>query len=174
MYNLMPTQSLAKRMGIQFKPPCRPSTTLLGDWYCNDLILERKQFVLCVCSHTRLGILLKGAPYATIANRLPVAVREILVKLGIPGSKADLEIGSMADFQFAKTSDRSILGTLNDYRRALEWMGLPKVPENEVTLNLSLYLAGHGSLKLADFLPSDATLKAFVQPPRPRLRLITG
>jgi hypothetical protein len=87
------------------------STTRLGDWYANDIVLSRKQFILCVSSTSRLAVVVDAAPYATFPDRLSDAVTEVLRIIGVNESKIQEERQQMREFALAKTVNRSILGS---------------------------------------------------------------
>lgn len=122
MLIIRPTASLAKRMKVKLEPSFAESTTALGDWYAVDLVLNRKQFVLAVNSKSRLGLVLAAAPYVSFPERLLQRLQEVLNSYEVPKEKIEAEIHSMSEFVLAKTLDKSILGSMNDYRKNLEYM----------------------------------------------------
>ena len=77
MIIIRPTASLAKRMRVKLLGNDVTSTAQLGDWYANDIVLNRKQFTLCASSTSRLAVILDAAPYATFPDRLSDAVLKI-------------------------------------------------------------------------------------------------
>jgi hypothetical protein len=139
------------------------STTCLGDWYAMDIILDRKQFVICVSSRSRLAVVLVAAPYASIPNRICDAVAELLTAIGISESSVQLERDKMNQVVLAKTMSKSILGTLNEYRHQLEaLMQSDRVGKDEA-LKMSLYLSEIISLALPEVYPRRAAFKLFGQ-----------
>jgi hypothetical protein len=174
MMIIRPTASLAKRMKV--KPPSNEaeSTTCLGDWYTIDIVLDRKQFIMCVSSKPRLAVILEAAPYATFPDRLSDAVTELLKAIGVTDANIQNERSQMDQFVLAKTINKSILGTLNDYRQQLEAVVHYDRLDLNDTLKLSLYLSKTISLALPEGYPRDAALKLFGQePPRPGSRRVT-
>jgi hypothetical protein len=148
------------------------STTCLGDWYAMDIALDRKQFIMCVSSKPRLAVILEAAPYATFPDRLSDAVTELLKAIGVTDANIQSERTQMDEVALAKTINKSILGTLNDYRHQLEAVVRYDRLDLNDTLKLSLYLSKTISLALPEGYPRDAALKLFGQePPKPERRL---
>jgi len=140
MVILRPTASLAKRMKVKLQPSDQSSSTRLGDWYALDIVLSRKQFILCVSSKSRLAVVLEAAPYATLPDRLSDAVTEVLREIGVSEGMIQEERAEMAQVVLAKTLNKSILGTMNDYRFQLEWADQVDKFRLEETLKMSMYL----------------------------------
>ena len=161
MLIIRPTASLAKRMKTPTPINTSSSTTRLGDWYGLDVVLNRKQFVLFMSSLSRLAVVMSAAPYASIIDRLPEGVSELLGKIGIPSSLVRDECLEMSQIQSAKTMDRSILGTMNENRFQLEHMASSGQVDLDQPLAMSLALAEVGSLKLSEFYPAHAALRLF-------------
>lgn len=161
MLIIRPTASLAKRMKTPTPINTFRSTTRLGDWYGLDVVLNRKQFVLFMSSFSRLAVVMNAAPYASINERLPVAVSQLLENIGVPSSLVKDECLAMSQIQTAKTLDRSILGTMNENRIQLEYMASAGRVDLDQPLTMSLALAELGSLKLPEFYPAHAALRLF-------------
>jgi hypothetical protein len=173
MMILRPTASLAKRMKIKLQPNSDSSTTCLGDWYAIDIVLDRKQFIMCVSSKPRLAVILEAAPYATFPDRLSDAVIELLKAIGVTEANIKTERSHMDQLVLAKTINKSILGTLNDYRHQLEAVAHYDRLDINDTLKMSLYLSKTISLALPEGYPRDAALKLFGQvPPSSRITSI--
>ena len=165
MIIIRPTASLAKRMKEKLESTADSSTTRMGDWYANDIVLCRKQFILCVSSTSRLAVILEAAPYMSFPDRLSDAVSEVLRAIGVEEEKIQEEREQMNEFKLAKTANKSILGSLNEYRFQLEahaYMGRLDFSE---PLEMSLYLSKTISLVLPEGYPRDAALKIFGQTP---------
>jgi hypothetical protein len=171
MMIIRPTASLAKRMKVKLQSNEAESTSCLGDWYAIDIVLDRKQFIMCVSSKPRLAVILEAAPYATFPDRLSDAVTELLKAIGVTDANIQNERIQMDQFVLAKTINKSILGTLNDYRHQLEAVVRYDRLNLNDTLKMSLYLSKTISLALPEGYPRDAVLKLFGQePPRPERR----
>lgn len=159
------TASLAKRMKIKLGSTDQKSSTKMGDWYALDCVVARKQFIMCVSSLTRLVVVLEAAPYAQFPERICDAVTEVLKAIGVNNFSIKEERNQMYEFSLAKTDNKSILGTMNDYRYQLEsWHQADRMNLND-TLAMSIYLSETPSLVLPDTWPTDAALKCFGQSP---------
>ena len=70
---------------------------------------------LVVNERTLLPVLLPLAPAATLAQRFPVALRDVLRALDMPVEFIDSEIDGMSEVVYAKTANRSVLGVMNEF-----------------------------------------------------------
>ncbi len=163
MIIIRPTASLATRMKEKLESTDVASTTRMGDWYANDIVLNRKQFILCASSTSRLAVVLDAAPYATLPDRLPDAVSEILRAVGVEESQIQEERVQMNEFKLAKTANKSILGSLKEYKFQLEVAAhLGRLNFSDL-LEISLSLSKMISLVIPNGYPKDAALMAFRQ-----------
>jgi hypothetical protein len=154
-----PTASLAKRMKVKLKETDLKSDTKLGDWFCNDIVLDKKQFILCVSSASRLGIVIHAAPYSSFPLRIKDALSELLHAIGANAKDIQSEIEKMDDIVITKTNDKSILGTMKEHHLALEYF-LYCGNLSVITLQvINLYLAKNISSKLPELYPKDRALK---------------
>ncbi len=161
MLIIRPTVTLFKRM--QLKPPdacSEGSTTILGDWYANDIVLGRRHLILCVSSKTRLSVVMDAAPYAYFPERLEDSVRLVLESIGIERSLVDLELSEMALYKLQKASDRSITGTLTESAKILRhYQAVGHIPAEELEISAILNKVPSG--KIQECYPKDEALKAF-------------
>lgn len=176
MVVIRPTGDLAKRMKIKLTATDERSTTVLGDWFALDMVLDRQQYILCVSERGRLPIVLKAAPYVGFPERLTPELAEVLSEIGIPRDKIDQEILEMASAILAKTNNRSVLGSMNEFRFSLQTSAQLGRLEHD-TRGMSLWLADLISLILPDHTPKETVLKLFGEPipqrpRRPQLSLV--
>lgn len=163
MVVIRPTLSLAKHMKIKVEPTDAESTTRLGDWYATDVVFERKQLVLLVSSTTRLGILMKAAPYITFPERFPDVLSRFLLAIGITGENIEAEIDLMKEIRLAKAVNRSITGTMNDYSKHLRFVSGSSRLKSTDPHFVSLWISETPSLVMEPSFPKDAALKVFDQ-----------
>lgn len=138
MFVLRCTKKLLSRL-----PPCsgtegdeRTSDTRLGDWTAHLFFLGRQQVVLGVNNKTLLPVLLPIAPNKTFIPRFVEAAGEMLMAIGIEDRKAVLaEMVAMGECIVAPTNDRRVLGTINDFGRALDFF--TDLPLPEIALRLA-------------------------------------
>lgn len=175
MFVLRCTKKLLSRL------PPRPATegdqrtrdTRLGDWTANLFYIGRQQIVLGVNSKTLLPVLLPIAPSKTFLARFVEAAGEMLMALGVDRTAVLAEMAGMGECIVAPTNDRRVLGTINDFGRALDYCvdGRP-LPE------VARHLAETPCSPIGMESPRSATLALFGQlvqnPTRPALRLVKG
>ena len=95
MFNLHCTKKLLDRIKPELGAP-QPSTTRLGNWYATALFWK-PQMALVVNERTLLPVLLPLAPAATLAQRFPIALSEVLRALDMPAEFIDSEISGMGE-----------------------------------------------------------------------------
>jgi len=94
-------------------------TTYLGNWYATALFWK-PQVALLVNELTLLPVLMPLAPAAELALRFPEHLASVLLAHGAPHALVEHELSAMRDFQYAKTSNRSLLGMLNQFTYLVE------------------------------------------------------
>jgi hypothetical protein len=102
------------------REPPTSSSTRLGDWTANIVIMHRQHLVLAVSNVTLLPVLLPLAPFKTVIPRLTEAVGSVLRVLGIEQRKIAFELAAMGQCIVTGTNDRRVLGSMNDFVRMLE------------------------------------------------------
>lgn len=95
---------------------------------------------LFVNERTLLPVMLPLAPAATLGQRFPEALKEVLKALEVSAEFIESEIKSMEDVTFAKTANRSVLGVLNQFVYLAE--GYRQMDEAWNPLAISIKLAG--------------------------------
>ncbi|MCL5291463.1 MAG: hypothetical protein M1548_02905 [Actinobacteria bacterium] len=138
MVALRCTKKLLSRIGLP-STVTEPSTTVLGDWFANLIYVGRQRFILLVSERSRLPVLLPGRDVKNLANNLPEALSRVLLGLGISPFIVKGEVGEMHEAVIAKTNNRSVLGTLNDFAIMLDYRlgGEPYADLVDVALWLS-------------------------------------
>jgi len=121
MVTLRCTQKLRQKLGARPIQEGEPSTTSLGDWYGNLFSTRHARLIVFVSERSRLAVLLHGRDFSTLEARLRAAVVELLTQLDISEEATKREVEAMAEVAYAPTRSRSVLGTMNDYYRALRW-----------------------------------------------------
>ena len=121
--------------------------------------------MLGVNNTTLLPVLLPIAPNNTFISRFVEAADEMLMAIGIGDRRAVLaEMAAMGECVVAPTNDRRVLGTINDFGRALDFIvdGRP-LPE------VALHLAETPCSPIGMQRPRDVTRETLrVRPPHPR------
>lgn len=91
----------------------------LGDWYVNRIIVDRQPLLLLVSSAALLPLLLPARDVRSLPGRLGAVVRARLRRLGIDARAIDGEYRAMDSVVVAPTVDRSVLGIMVDFAKAL-------------------------------------------------------
>jgi hypothetical protein len=108
-----PTKKLLDR--LQRTPDVTAEgTTVLGDWYAT-VLFWKPQIALVVNEQTLLPVLVALAPAATLLDRFPGVLRDVLQAQEIPRRFIEAELAEMREYQVAKTSNRSVLGSMNEF-----------------------------------------------------------
>ena len=108
------TKKLLDRIGPPNLDEGEQSTTLMGQWYATAWFWK-PQVALFVNEPTLLPVLMPLAPAATLLARFPEQVAEVLAALGTPDAVIDEEQRQMRDRRLAKTSNRSVVGIMNEF-----------------------------------------------------------
>jgi hypothetical protein len=132
------------------------STTRLGDWYVNLVIIERQRLVLAASGVTLLPVVLPAAPFKTLPARTTEAVGKMLQALGIEDAKIAPEKEAMAECIVAPTNNRQVLGSMNDFRNMLGFY-----LEEGTLLKAALKLAESPCSPIGMDSPRRATLALF-------------
>ena len=136
MFTLHCTKKLLDRIHPNVAARC-DATTRLGNWYATALFWKL-QIVLLVNERTLLPVLMPLAPAATLASRIPAAVKEVLIALDLPADFIQVEIEGMTDIVYAKTANRSVLGMMNQFAFIAEVMKDRASPVDTLALSLRL------------------------------------
>ena len=132
------TKKLLDRMRVRLTPPDASPSTVLGDWYATALFWK-PQVVLLVNEKTLLPVLMPLAPAADLAARFPKTLESVLAAHGMSTQFIDQELAHMNKVQYAKTSNRSVVGVMNQFSYLAE--GYREYLETRDLLMLSLKLS---------------------------------
>ena len=151
------TQRLAKRLRVALADDALPSTGVLGDWYANSLNVGHSRNVLCISACTLLPVILP-ARRSEFPGRFPYYLADILDLIGIPSRVIERETAEAEQSVFAKTQNRSLLGSLNDF----VFSASVYLQYGESVLEANLKLAKMPS-KVIDFaFPSEVAREALL------------
>lgn len=114
------TQKLASALTVT-PGDAPPSSTALGDWYANRLVVDRRPLLLLVSSRSLLPILLPARDLRALPSRLRDVVAQRLGRLGIHPDLIDAELGAMTPVHVAKTADRAVVGIMVDFAFAVPY-----------------------------------------------------
>lgn len=137
MFVVHGTKKLLTRVGSPTQDVSRRSSTALGDWYATVLFWT-PQVALFVNEPTLLPVLMPLAPAATLTDRFPKALSNVLAAHGVSRSFIDDEVARMDDCQLATTKNRSVVGIMNEFTRLAETYRVPHTEPDLITLALRL------------------------------------
>ena len=112
MYYLHCTKKLLDRTKQSVTVPNIESSTVLGNWYATALFWK-PQVALLVNEKTLLPVFMPLAPAKDLAIRFPEHLANVLAAHGIPQQFIDHELAQMNEASYAKTSNRSVVGSIN-------------------------------------------------------------
>lgn len=118
MVVLRRTQKLASALHIS-DDAAGPSTTALGDWYVNRFSVDRRPLLLLVSSLGLLPILLPAREVSRLPSRLLDVVAARLRRLGLRPGIVEAETRAMSPVAVAPTADRSVVGIMVDFAKAV-------------------------------------------------------
>src|SRR5262245_48247743 len=108
--SLLPTADLSAR-----------SDTALGDWYVNRVVVDRQPLLLVVSSTSLLSLLLPARDVRGLPDRLGALVESRLRRCGVETQAIAGELQAMHPVTVAPTIDRSVLGIMVDFAKALPY-----------------------------------------------------
>lgn len=114
MFSLHATNKLLDRVKAPVMPPVSEPTTSLGNWY-GTVLFWKPQVALLVNEQTLYPVMMPLAPATTLMARFPAALQQSLEAGGVAAGFIEAEIAGMIDGQYAKTSNRSVIGIINEF-----------------------------------------------------------
>ena len=138
MYTLHCTKKLLDRVGLPAASSLGPPTTVLGNWYATALFWK-PQVALFVNERTLLPLLMPLAPASSLVKRFP---RELVGLLTMQEADREFmasEIVAMGEVNLAKTANRRVVGTMNEFAFLAE--GYREYMDTADLLLLSMRLA---------------------------------
>jgi hypothetical protein len=100
-------------------PAC--SDTALGDWYVNRLVVDRQPLLLLVSSTSLLPLLVPARDVRTLPSRLASLVATRLRRSGADARAIEAEELAMSPVVISPTVDRSVLGIMVDFAKAVPY-----------------------------------------------------
>lgn len=153
------TRRLLERMRDTFSEVKVEATTRLGDWHANVVQLGRSRWVLFVSERTLLPVVVAQTPIATLLDRFPDEVGRTLRALGVSAEAVERECAAMHPIAVAPTSNRRVLGTMNDFVRMMD------VYDGVSSLEMSLDLAKAPCSPIGMESPDRLTVTLFASEP---------
>jgi hypothetical protein len=135
MITLRCTKKLRIYLGIESQRELEPTTSRLGDWYANIIPTVVGDFILFTNQKTLLSAILPASEIDDFEALFVLRVVNVFGLIGIPVDIVREEIKQFLPIQYAKTDNRSILGTMNDYAYQLQIWAELSSEENPLSLS---------------------------------------
>ena len=97
------------------------SDTALGDWYVNRVVVDRQPLLLLVSSTSLLPMLIPAQNVRGLPARLAALVEARLRRCGLDDRTIVAETLVMASVAVGPTVDRSVLGIMVDFAKAVPY-----------------------------------------------------
>ena len=120
MVILRPTRKLQKSLPVAGVGRV-VSDTALGDWYVNRVVVKHRPLLILVSSASLLPILVPARNVRELPDRLSAIVATRLRRCGIPAGTIEAEQEAMATIMIEPTIDRSVVGIMVEFARALPY-----------------------------------------------------
>jgi len=131
---LRATQKLRKALPLSVAGE-EMSESALGDWYVNRIVAGRQPLLLLVSSKSRLPMLALARKIKALPERLPEMIRDRISRLSVASSIVDAEVSASRPVLVGKTIDRSIIGQMVDFAKAVPYYA-PETGWNDVVLRM--------------------------------------
>ena len=133
------TKKLAKRLPFELSDSPAASTTALGPWSANSFNIGRWPMVIFTNEKTLLTLAIPIKESRTLHERFLQAFEILLRSFGAAAPSIRAEMAGMTTAAFTTHTNRSTLGTMNDFVFGIRAMyqSDPQVSLNEVWLRLS-------------------------------------
>lgn len=114
VFTIHATKKLLDRVNQPVQPSVEEPSTALGNWYATAMFWK-PQVALLVNERSLLPVFMALAPAATLLDRFPEQFGMVLEGLGVPTGFVVEEVAAMAAGSYAKTANRSVIGSMNDF-----------------------------------------------------------
>jgi hypothetical protein len=132
------TQKLLDRIKPSELASANAPQVVLGNWYATALFWK-PQLALLVHEETLLPVLMPLAPASSLAERFPAHLAAVLKALDVDAGFIVAQVAAMGQVEYTKTSNRSVLGIMNQFSFLAE--GYREYLATSDLLALSLKLA---------------------------------
>jgi hypothetical protein len=119
MIQIRCTQKVIKELRLKEKDLCdvKQPSGLLGNWYVNLFILDRRKTLIFMSERTLLSFIIFGIRKDNIKD-LPAVfhngLRQLLLLEGLDNTVISNVTKDCGEIEFTKTTSRSLIGNLND------------------------------------------------------------
>jgi hypothetical protein len=136
------------------------SNTRFGDWFADYVKGPSFHVILFTSEKTLLPIIIPSSPKKGIIERFINQLQIFMRVLRVDEEILQEEIGKMGTFQITKTNNRHVLGTMNDFKIAMDYYSYDKNPESMLLLSAELAETPCGPIEMAS--PLSMVRKLFI------------
>ncbi len=160
--NLRCTAKLLKKLKEKPLADPAPPDNRLGDWYANVLNIGYNRLVLVTSERSLLSLVVPIKDSGRLRERVRERAHALLFKLGVPPALAAAEVRGMDRMPFAKTANRSVLASMNDFAFHAKVAFEVEFEDEVVYLDdVERYLAGIPSGALQYRMPGEEVRRLF-------------
>lgn len=169
MVTLNCTKKFTKWLPFDFDEGTNPSTNKLGSWCANSFSSDRLPLILLTNEKSLLTVVIPVDDIHTFHDRFLVSLEILFHQIGVPSHQARAEIEDMMAMQFTGRTNRSVLGSMNDFVFQAK-SALQREPDLSLQ-QLSFDLSEIPCAPLRYDFPREVALTFFAPPPPFGLKL---
>ena len=139
MFSLRCTRRLINKLQVSVVVYPPQSTNRLGDWYGNVLFSGHHRLIIFVSEKSLLPVIMPLRERIQLLPNFRSRLSELLFHLNVSEKAVSLELAEMKEVSIARTSNPSVLGTMNDFIRSAKIY--IQMHEDFSLLELELWLA---------------------------------
>ena len=143
------------------------SDSKLGDWHARAVFVKPKHLVLCANERSLLAVVIPLAPVSELLERFRLAAVNRIRQIPASSDILEKECSALHDVQFGKTSNRSMISTLN--QMVYEMESLLHYPHPDDLEHLALTLCDRPTFTISTHWPwleAELILTGSVMPGR--------
>ncbi len=163
MVTLRCTRKLLDFLAIKPVSEPIPSTGRLGDWYANLVPTDASDLIVFVSERSLVTVAIPAREAENLDSQFRARVQNLLAMLGVSIENIRSEIGHSQQVRFAKTSSRSVLGSMNDIASNYQFMAEGGGESGYLSLSDAEYELSNMPSIARNILPSDAA-KELLEP----------
>ncbi len=156
MVTLRCTRKLLKFLDINPVEDSELPTGKLGDWYANLVSTDGGDIIVFVNERSLVTVAIPAWEAENLVVQLRARVRNLLALLGVSKESISSEISHYEEVQFAKASNRSILGSMNDIAWNYQFIAARGEESGYLSLSDAEYRLSNMPSIARDLFPSDA------------------
>jgi hypothetical protein len=135
------------------------STTVLGDWFAQQVTVGDQPYLLLVSRLSLVPIVMPGTDVAHIESDFARTLEQLLLRLDIAPEEVSSEVDKCRDIVFTAGDSSSIRASANDFARRMQRY-MPEWTQTD-SVEVSLLLGDEPLRRLGFALPAEVTRRLF-------------